>query len=215
MSRRVEILRRAAEVFSRQGVAQTSIEDIAKAVGIKREGVYYYFRSRDDILLEIVLPQSRTLLFNFTNIIESKRPVMERLHAAMHNHLEGYNPGYIEMAVALREDHNLSARNSVKNDRKGGDRKKQQELRQVWKDYTRLWIRLVDEGKQSGELDASLNTKMVAFGILGMCNWLSRWYDPQKPVPIDEIVSTFFTMVSRGIAAPGASQEQEMLAKLA
>ncbi|HXK54469.1 MAG TPA: TetR/AcrR family transcriptional regulator [Hyphomicrobiales bacterium] len=202
MTRRVEILRRAAEVFSRQGVANTSIEDIANEVGIKREGVYYYFRSREDILLEIVLPQSRTLLFNFSNIIESKRPVMERLHAAMRNHLESYDPGYVEMAVALREDHNLNGRGSGKAERKSADRKKQQELRRVWKDYTALWLRLVKEGQESGEFDAALDAKMVAFGILGMCNWLSRWYDPRKPVPIDEIVTTFFAMVSRGIGAP-------------
>ena len=154
MTRRVEILRRAAEVFSRQGVANTSIEDIANEVGIKREGVYYYFRSREDILLEIVLPQSRTLLFNFSNIIESKRPVMERLHAAMRNHLESYDPGYVEMAVALREDHNLNGRGSGKAERKSADRKKQQELRRVWKDYTALWLRLVKEGQESGEFDA-------------------------------------------------------------
>ena len=40
MSRRMEILRRATEVFERRGVNRTSIEDIAKAVGIKREAVY-------------------------------------------------------------------------------------------------------------------------------------------------------------------------------
>ena len=41
MSRKREILRRAAEIFERKGVSDTSIEDIAKAVGIKREGIYY------------------------------------------------------------------------------------------------------------------------------------------------------------------------------
>ncbi len=39
MSRRIQILRRATEVFERQGVNRTSIEDIANAVGIKRENL--------------------------------------------------------------------------------------------------------------------------------------------------------------------------------
>lgn len=202
MTRRVEILRRAAEVFSRQGVAQTSIEDIANAVGIKREGVYYYFNSREDILLEIILPQSRALLFGLGAIIESGQGVHQRLHAAIRNHLASYNPGYVEMAVALREDHGLE-----KKGRRKDEDVRRRELRRVWRDYTGLWIRLIEEGQRSGAFDASLRPKMVAFGILGMCNWLSRWYDPEKDVGIDEIVETFFAMISRGIALPGGGSD--------
>ena len=62
MNRRTEILRRAAELFADKGVANTSIEHIATAVGIKREAIYYYFKSRHDILLEVLLPSSKTLL---------------------------------------------------------------------------------------------------------------------------------------------------------
>jgi len=202
MTRRVEILRRATEVFSRQGVAHTSIEDIAKAVGIKREGVYYYFSSREDILLEIILPQSRGLLFNFQNIVDGKTGVRERLHAAIRNHLESYNPGYLEMAVALREDHGLKKKNARKE-----EDKRLAELRRVWKDYTGLWIRLIEEGQAAGEFNPDLKPKMVVFGILGMCNWLSRWYDPEGDVAIEEIVETYFTMIARGITLPGGGGE--------
>ncbi|MCP5367828.1 MAG: TetR/AcrR family transcriptional regulator [Hyphomicrobiales bacterium] len=202
MTRRVEILRRATEVFSRQGVAQTSIEDIARAVGIKREGVYYYFSSREDILLEIILPQSRTLLFNFQNIAAGRAGVQERLHAAIRNHLESYNPGYLEMSVALREDHGLKKKNRGKE-----EARKMQELRRVWKDYTGLWMALVQEGQGTGQFDPALNPKMVAYGILGMCNWLSRWYHPDGDLTIGEIVETFFAMVSRGIALPAGEGE--------
>ena len=41
--RRQEILQRATECFDRKGYANTTLDDIAKAVGIKREGIYYYF----------------------------------------------------------------------------------------------------------------------------------------------------------------------------
>ncbi len=190
MGRRSEILRRATEVFERQGVTQTSVEDIAKAVGIKREAIYYYFKGRQEILAEIILPQSHSLLVNLRNIVHSNRPFADKLHDAIRGHLQSFNPGYLEMTVALREDHFLGA------DKKFG------ELRRVWNDYSNLWAELVEQGQKAGEFRAGPKPKLVAFAILGMCNWLSRWFDPSKDISIDEIVETYFGFALHGLAAP-------------
>lgn len=188
MGRRTEILRRATEVFERQGVKQTSIEDIAKAVGIKREAIYYYFKGRREILAEIILPQSHSLLVNLRNITQSNRPFAAKLKDAIQSHLQSFNPSYLEMTVALREDHFF------------GSDKKFDELRRVWKDYSRMWGRLILEGQESGEFRPDLNAKLVSYGILGMCNWLSRWFDPAGEISINEIVETYFSFVLEGLA---------------
>jgi hypothetical protein len=41
---------------------------------------------------------------------------------------------------------------------------------------------------------------MISFAILGMCNWMSRWYDPSKDVSIEEIIDTFFTLSMDGVS---------------
>ena len=184
----MEILRRATEVFERRGVNRTSIEDIAKAVGIKREAVYYYFKSRAEILLKIILPQSNSLAMNLENVLRSNQPALDKLKAAIRAHLDSFNPNYLEMTVALREDHFFEGDDKLK------------ELRRVWRDYGELWIRLIREGQQAGEFDAALDPKVVAYGVLGMCNWLSRWFDPTKDVTIEQIIDTYFAMAVRGIA---------------
>ena len=43
IQRRDAILARATELFDRKGFVNTSLDDIARAVGITREGIYYYF----------------------------------------------------------------------------------------------------------------------------------------------------------------------------
>ncbi|MBL6932143.1 MAG: TetR family transcriptional regulator [Rhodospirillales bacterium] len=187
MSRRREILRRAAEIFERKGVSDTSIEDIANAVGIKREGVYYYFKSRNDILLEVILPQSTTLHRNLERIFDSRMDSSEKLHGAIQNHLDAFNPAYLEMSVALRESQ------STIND------SRLSEIRRTWDSYSELWTKLVAEGQDAGEFRSDLDAKMVAFGLLGMCNWVSRWYDPDKSVSISEIVETYFSLTTNGL----------------
>jgi AcrR family transcriptional regulator len=193
MSRRIQILRRATEVFERQGVNRTSIEDIANAVGIKREAIYYYFKSRADILLRIILPQSTSLVTALDLILGSNLSAPEKLEAAIRAHLDRFNPSYLEMSVALREDHFLE------------DEGKAAELRNVWNEYTRLWTRLIVEGQEQGMFNPALDAKIVANGILGMCNWMSRWYDPAKSKPVEEIMDIFTTMVSHGIVTPAAT----------
>lgn len=183
-------MRRAAEVFERKGVADTSMEDIARAVGIKREGVYYYFKSRGDILVEIILPQSVSLHRNLERICDSRMGSENKLHAAIQNHLDAFNPAYLEMSVALRESHFTSSDAKLS------------EIRKIWDSYGELWTRLVTEGRDGGEFRADLDPKMVAFGLLGMCNWVSRWYDPDKSVSIAEIVETYFALATGGLKAP-------------
>ena len=191
MTRRLQILRRAAEVFERQGVAQTSIEDIANEVGIKREGIYYYFKSREDILLELILPQSDTLLRSMRNIMATTATNRDKLRAAIEMHVNSYSPGYLETTVMLREKHIFK------------DQKKLDALRRVWRDYTGLWEQLVADGQRAGEFSDDLDPKMVTYGVLGMCNWMARWYTPNKGLEIPEITDTFFRLCAYGLMRNG------------
>jgi hypothetical protein len=72
-------------------------------------------------------------------------------------------------------------------------------MRRIWKDYERLWTRLVAEGQRAGAFRAIGDPKMLAFGILGLCNWMARWYDPKKGAPIGELVKTYTALISAGL----------------
>lgn len=58
---REQIVAAADDLFYRQGFAQTSFADIAAAVGISRGNFYYHFKTKDEILTEVIqLRLSRT-----------------------------------------------------------------------------------------------------------------------------------------------------------
>jgi AcrR family transcriptional regulator len=52
-NRREALLEAAAELFGSRGYEGTSMRDIASAVGMLPGSVYYHFRSKDDLLLEV------------------------------------------------------------------------------------------------------------------------------------------------------------------
>jgi AcrR family transcriptional regulator len=48
-ARQAHVLETALTVFTRHGYRKTSIEDIAKAAGISRQGIYLHFKNKDEI----------------------------------------------------------------------------------------------------------------------------------------------------------------------
>lgn len=46
------VLQRAIELFLKYGYKNTTMKDLAKVVGIKGPGIYYYFKSKKDILAQ-------------------------------------------------------------------------------------------------------------------------------------------------------------------
>jgi len=59
--RRQEILDAAEEVFAEKGYRSTTLNEIARAVNIKTPGLYYYFRSKEDIYNSLLMDIYRRL----------------------------------------------------------------------------------------------------------------------------------------------------------
>lgn len=54
MTKRERIIRIATILFAANGIRNTKIEDIAKILGMAKGGFYYYFKSKEDLLYEIM-----------------------------------------------------------------------------------------------------------------------------------------------------------------
>jgi len=52
--KRQAVLRTAAALFRSKGVENTALSDVADALNISKPTIYYYFRSKDDVLLALI-----------------------------------------------------------------------------------------------------------------------------------------------------------------
>ncbi len=50
-----EVLQSAANIFFAKGFHATTIEDVARDVGILKGSLYYYIKSKDDLLFRLLL----------------------------------------------------------------------------------------------------------------------------------------------------------------
>ena len=66
------------------------------------------------------------------------------------------------------------------------------------------WQQILREGVKSGEFRPDLDVQVVSYGVLGMLNWLHKWYDPRGRLAVREVADQFSTLALAGLAAAPA-----------
>ena len=188
-NRRDEILRAAQDLFHRQGYANTSLDDIARAVGIKREGVYYYFPNRTQILITIIKPLGLQLRDRVREILESDATPEEKICQTVENHLMRFENRFAESKITLRDDYFAENEDVLS------------EMQPIWDEYEKLWIGIIREGQEKGVFDPTLDPRLAHLGILGLCNWVARWYKPGSSLPVPDLIAMYNRMVLRSLRA--------------
>ena len=188
-TRREEILRAAQDLFHQRGYANTSLDDIARTVGIKREGLYYYFPNRTQILIEIIKPLGLQLRDRVKEILNSAGSPQEKIRQTVENHLMRFENRFAESKITLRDDY-FSENELVL-----------AEMGPIWDEYERLWIAIIVEGQEQGVFDGSLDPRLAHLGILGLCNWVARWYVPNQSLPVPELIDMYNKIILRGLVA--------------
>ncbi len=184
------ILEEANRLFTDKGFAATSLEDIAEAVGIKRESLYYYYPSRYDLLYDIIEPQIAHVLANFKEIVAADTNFKKTVRRGIENHLQHFNSSYLHMAMAVRKN----SKDDVE--------QKFIRLRDMFKAYENIWIGLVNKACSKGEVRDDMPPKMLVNSILGLCNSLSSWYRPDGGMSLDHIGLYFSDIILDGINSP-------------
>jgi TetR/AcrR family transcriptional regulator, cholesterol catabolism regulator len=185
-SKEQEIIAVAARLFKEKGYRATTLEDIAAAVGMLKGSLYYYIRSKEELLYLVVRDPIRQAYNKLEEIVHSAAPVQVKIAQAIVNHMTLYHQHYPHIAVYLHDYHHLM-------------QQLQQNVIETPKHYQRLWAMLLQQGVDTGELRSDLNVKVTGYAILGMCNWVYRWYNPRGTLSAEEIADIFTILVLEGL----------------
>jgi len=184
--KREAVLRAAAAAFNRDGFAITTMDDVARDVGITKPTLYQYFSSKEDILYEChqhSMEHAEAGL-EFAGTAGSG---LEKLLAFYRRYMRGILGEFGSCTVLTNVD-NLSP-----------DRRREVVQRRAR--ISAAARKFVEEGihdKSVRECDANL----AALFTLGAVNWIPLWYRESGPNTAEEIIEAFIGHVRSSIAAP-------------
>jgi AcrR family transcriptional regulator len=187
--RRQDVIAAAAAVFKENGLAGTSIDDIAKATGLDRASLYYYVGNKRELFDVVVLEVIAKNVEAAEEIRNSPRKTEDKIRDLMVRLLRSYAEHYPHMHVFVQED-------IARMGDRGGSSTYVLELQRR---FDRALIEIIQEGIKTGVLREDLSPRLVAFGLIGMVNWTHRWFHPDGPVGPDEIARTFSAVAIDGL----------------
>jgi AcrR family transcriptional regulator len=184
--RRQRIIDTAADLFQKRGYSSTTLDDVAKELGVSKAALYHYVSSKDELLSIIYAHTVKNIFMGTTEILGMDLPPEEKLRLFVRNHIKNIIIKSLPMFfVFFSEENHLSE-------------KDYQKIRKEKRKYNRILEEIIKEGMSKGIFNKG-DVKLHSYAILGMCNWIYKWYKAdQKMYTSDQIADHFIDLLEAG-----------------
>jgi AcrR family transcriptional regulator len=198
--RRAQIIESAIKVFARQGFSNARMDDVAAESGLSKGLLYWYFKSKDAIVVAIA-----DVLFG-SELRKLQNLPCEGLSASacLMNFLEMFIADIrlmLKVRPVIYEFYSLAFRNPA--------------VRAVMKEYLRTFVAIVEpviqRGMDQGEFRPE-NARQIAlaFGAQIEGTLLLWAYDPET-MQVEEQLRLGATLVLKGLASYGADHHEQLV----
>jgi len=184
-----ELYEHATRLFAERGFAGTSLQDIAEAMGITRPALYYYVKSKDELLAKLVTEVTNGPLDELTALVAR----------------EGLDPvrklrGVVEVIVGRRTSQPERFRLLIRS-----EAELPAELTTAYDDGRRAVLKViagvVEDGVRAGVF-RPVDARVAALGVLGMCNWVAWWFHPGGRDTADSVTEQLADMAVGALQRP-------------
>lgn len=186
--RKTQIFAAAARVFATKGYGRASLQEVAEALGVTKPALYYYYRSKDELLFEITSFVMDRVAADLTEIAGSDRSPLEKLRALIGCYVRFFAAHPHELTIMSTEVESL-----------GPERRELIVERQ--REYLGV-LRGIVRDLLAEHPGSTLDETSVAFALLGGMNWIFKWYDPAGRVSPERLADDFTHLFSFGLQGP-------------
>ncbi len=181
------MMERSIQLFAQKGFKETSIQDIVNELNVTKGTFYYYFKSKQELLMDIHLQYIERLIENQETILADKTTSYpEKLHSIIFKLVHDIKKEGLRAKVFFREMRHLS----------------EEHLEQIIPKRDRFKENvqeIIEKGMEAGQFRSDLPSDIVTLGILGMTNWSYFWFQPDGEKTDREVAAIFYKMLMKGI----------------
>jgi AcrR family transcriptional regulator len=194
LGRTEEIYVKAAEIFHDKGFDATSMNDLAEAFQLTKAGLYYYIKSKEELLFAIMSFGMDCLERHVLAPARAEPDAEKRLRLILKTHARLLTEGSKAIPILSDEVAGLSAKH----------RRRILARKRGYFDLVRDTLEaLKEEGKLRG-----VDTAVATFCLFGMLLWLPRWYRPKGRLSSGAVIEEVLKMALGGLLVRRGSSKQ-------
>jgi TetR/AcrR family transcriptional regulator, cholesterol catabolism regulator len=189
-----EVVDAAAKVFHERGYVHASVQDVADELGILKGSVYYYIRTKEDLLfwlLEEVHDEVEQILEEVL-AIDGLEP-LDRLALYIRRQVEHNASNLMKISIYYHDAEHL-----------GEERRKDIAARR--KVHERFVEEMISAAQARGEVSAQADARLLANFIFANIIWPYRWYRPGGRTSREELAEACVTYALSGLQGEYASR---------
>jgi AcrR family transcriptional regulator len=183
-----EVVDAAAKVFARKGYAAATIQDVADELGILKGSLYYYIKTKEDLLVHLLNEVHDEVDALLTGVREAEvQDPLERLALYVRTQTDYNLRNLVKISVYYNDIDQL------------GDERRQHVLRRrkVHEDFI---TDVILDAQRQGRVDGKRDARLLAYSVFATIIWPYRWYRPRGRIKVEDIVDTCVEFVLHGIA---------------
>jgi AcrR family transcriptional regulator len=181
--RKIKILKSAASTFVREGYDATSMNHIAAEAGITKPGLYYHFKSKQDLLFQIMCFALDRLEKDTIGATVSAGSNEERLRTIISNH-----------ARMIADEDDCSFTMLVMNETSSLLAEDERIISHRKRAHFEVVRATLDQLDREGKL-RDIDTTVAAFSILGTVIWICKWFQKGGRLQSDDVVNQVSELV--------------------
>jgi AcrR family transcriptional regulator len=186
LSRKEQVIRKAAELFREKGYAASSMRDLAQKMGIEAASLYSHIKSKEEILQHLCFDMASEFRKSLCEVEKQKAPASEKLRNGIVGHIEVMAKDLTASAVFMNEHRHLS----------------QPYLREFLLlriNYINRFKDIIEEGITTGEFKESIDKKLAVMTLFSSLNWMPQWYDPHSNIVPADLGQQLSDMLVNGL----------------
>jgi AcrR family transcriptional regulator len=180
----------AFRLFRERGYEATSVDQIARELGVTKAAIYHHLPGKEAILATGI----NRAIVALSGVLGEKAalpggPPLARFEYILHRTLEVGLEHLDEVTVLLRLRGNTELEREMLNRRRAFDR---------------AVAAVMQEAVDAGDLPPGTEVMLMTRLIMGMNNWLTEWYQPRGPLSAGTVIDTVTRFAMAGLRHTGA-----------
>lgn len=185
LDRKTEIINCAAQLFKEKGFSAVTMRDIAQALDIKAASLYNHIKSKQEILVLIVLEIAEEFTHTINQIVLSDNTTIHKLEKVIQLHID----------ITIRNPEALACLN---NDWMHLTDKELTYFLKMREDYEESFRNIIKFGIASNELK-NINPEVIIFSMLSTLRTLYLWYGKKNRLTESSLKNDMKEVLLNGI----------------